>query len=307
MSNTTANSLMLIASFIWGTAFVTQTTGMEYIGPFTFSFTRFLCGMITVLPLAIILEKKKNLRFYTNKKFLLLTILTGIVLFGGMGLQQYALLKSQISNASFLSTLYVPFVSIISRFIFKSRLSWMIWIAVLLCVCGSYLLSSNQTLEIQQSDSLLFLAALFFAFHIILIDMFMKKFSIPFSFAFLQYSVVFICSLAVAIIFEEPTFNNIKLEWFEILYTGVLSTGVGYTLQIIAQGKASPAPAAIILSMESVFATIAGWIILNQILDIYKMIGCISIFVGVVLVQLYPLYLKNNDRKTKDKVYKSQP
>ena len=181
----------------------------------------------------------------------------------------------------------------------------MIWIAILLCMYGSYLLSSNQTLEVQKSDSLLFLAALFFAFHIILIDLFMKKFSIPFTFAFFQYSIVFLCSLILAVYFEQPTMSNIRLEWFEIIYTGVLSTGVGYTLQIIAQGKASPAPAAIILSMESVFATLAGWIILNQVLDIYKILGCILIFVGIIIVQFVSLYLKNNSRKTKDNVYNS--
>lgn len=290
MSHTTANLLMLVASFIWGTAFVTQTTGMEFIGPFTFSFSRFFCGMLVVLPLVIILEREKILKIFFNKKFLLLAILTGLALFGGMGLQQYALLKSQISNASFLSTLYVPFVSIISRFIFKKNITWVIWIAVLLCMYGSYLLLSNQNLEAQQSDSLLFFAALFFSFHIILIDMFMKEFSTPFSFAFLQYSLVFICSILVAIFFEEPSLKNIQLQWFEIIYTGVLSTGVGYTLQIIAQSKADPAPAAIILSMESVFATLAGWLILNQVLDSYKIFGCFCIFLGVVMVQLIPIY-----------------
>ena len=152
-------------------------------------------------------------------------------------------------------------------------------------------------LDVKQSDSLLFIAALFFAFHIILIDVFIKEFFSPFSFAFLQYSIVFLCSLIIALLFENPSFSNIKLEWFEIIYTGIFSTGIGYTLQILAQSKARPAPAAIILSMESVFATIAGWIILNQMLDIYKVIGCLAIFIGVVIVQLSSLYSKNKKQK----------
>ena len=293
MSHMKANFLMLIASFIWGTAFVSQTTGMGSIGPFTFSFVRFLLAMFTVLPLALLFEKNNLPLFFKNKNYIYLTLFAGLALFGGMGLQQYALLKSQIANTSFLSTLYVPFVSLISRFIFRSRLHWIIWIAVLLCVYGSYLLTSNQTIEIQKSDSLLFIAAVCFAIHIILIDVFMKQFYSPFTFGFIQYTIVFLCSLIFALSLENPTIANIKIEWFELVYTGVFSAGIGYTLQIIAQSKASPAPAAIILSMESVFGTLAGWILLNQILDVNKILGCLAIFVGVIIVQLVPLYTKN--------------
>ena len=285
-----ANFLMLIASLIWGTAFVSQTTGMGFIGPFTFSFARFFLAALTVLPLALYFEKQNFEIFCKNKNFIYLSLFAGLALFGGMGLQQYALLKSQIANASFLSTLYVPIVSLISRFIFKSRLHWIVWIAVLLCIYGSYLLSANQALEIQRSDSLLFIAAVCFAIHIILIDVFMKQFYSPFTFGFIQYAVVFLCSTILAFSFENPTLANIKLEWFELIYTGVASAGIGYTLQIIAQSKASPAPAAIILSMESVFGTIAGWILINQVLDTNKILGCIAIFIGVIIVQLIPIY-----------------
>ena len=291
MSHMKANFLMLIASLIWGTAFVSQTTGMGFIGPFTFSFSRFFLASLTVLPLALFFEKKNFEIFLKNKTFIYLSLLAGLALFGGMGLQQYALLKSQIANASFLSTLYVPIVSLISRFIFRSRLHWIIWIAVLLCIYGSYLLSANQALDIQKSDSLLFIAAVCFAIHIILIDVFMKKFYSPFTFGFIQYVVVFLCSIILAFSFENPTLANIKLEWFELVYTGVASAGIGYTLQIIAQSKASPAPAAIILSMESVFGTIAGWILINQVLDTNKILGCIAIFTGVIIVQLIPIYI----------------
>lgn len=290
MSAIKANLLMLVATLIWGTAFVSQTTGMGSIGPFTFSFMRFLLAMLTVLPLALIYERNNFSLFYNNTNFIYLSLFAGLALFGGMGLQQYALLKSQIANAAFLSTLYVPIVSLISRFIFRSQLHWIIWIAVLLCLYGSYLLSTNQTLEIQQSDGLLFIAAFFFAIHIILIDIFMKQFYSPFTFGFIQYTIVFLCSLILAFSFESPTMANIKIEWFEIIYTGVFSAGIGYTLQIIAQSKASPAPAAIILSMESVFGTLAGWIILNQVLDINKVLGCLAIFLGVIIVQLIPIY-----------------
>jgi len=281
-----ANFLMLIATFIWGTAFVSQTTGMGAIGPFTFSFARFFLASLTVLPLLLIYEKKNFYSFLNNKNYIYLSLLAGLALFGGMGLQQYALLKSQVANTAFLSTLYVPIVSLISRFIFRSQLHWIVWIAVLLCLYGSYLLSSNQSLDIQKSDSLLFIAAFCFAVHIIVVDIFMKQFYSPFTFGFIQYVIVFLLSMILAFNLETPTFENIKVEWFEIIYTGVLSAGVGYTLQIIAQSKASPAPAAIILSMESVFGALAAWILINQVLDTNKILGCLAIFIGVIIVQL---------------------
>jgi len=294
MSHTKANFLMLVASFIWGTAFISQATGMDHIGPFTFSFARTFLGFLVVLPLALIFEKNNFNEIFKNKNLFLIALATGFVFFVGMNLQQYALLKSQVANASFLTTLYVPIVAIISRFVFKTQIYWMIWIAVILCIYGSYFLTSNQTLEVQLSDSLLFFSGLFFAFQIILIDVFMKKFNSPFCFASIQYIIVVILSLFVAVLFENPTISNLRMEWFEIVYCGILSTGVAYTIQIVAQGKANPAPAAIILSMESVFAALAGWIILSQYLDSYKIIGCVCIFVGVVLVQIMPIYSKIN-------------
>jgi len=291
MSQMKANFLMLIATFIWGTAFVSQTTGMGAIGPFTFSASRFFLASLTVLPLMIIYERKSFSKFIDNKNYIYLSFLAGLALFGGMGLQQYALLKSQVANAAFLSTLYVPFVALISRFIFRSYSHWIVWIAVLLCLYGSYLLSSNQAFEIQQSDSLLFVAAFCFAIHIIVIDIFMKQYYSPFTFGLIQYFIVFMLSMILAFSLESPKISNMQIEWFEIIYTGVFSAGVGYTLQIIAQSKANPAPAAIILSMESVFGAIAAWILLDQFMDLNKILGCIAVFTGVIIVQIIPIYL----------------
>ena len=119
----------------------------------------------------------------------------------------------------------------------------------------------------------------------------MKRFNSPFSFACIQYMIVLVLSLIVAVSFENISFSSMRLEWFEITYCGIMSTGVAYTIQIVAQGKANPAPAAIILSMESVFAAIAGWIIMNQYLNSYKLVGCLCILLGVILVQMIPLYV----------------
>ncbi len=293
MNTKQANLLMLIPPLIWGVAFVYQKTGMESIGPFTFSFARFFFALLTVLPLALLFEKNNFKIIFSSKRYTNLCLLTGFFLFCGMGLQQYALQVSLVSNVAFLSTLYVPIVAIISKFIFKKQLHWIIWVAILLCLYGSYLLSSNQSIEIQKSDSLLFIAALSFALHIIFIDIFMKELNSPFIFGSVQYFIVFLFSLVIAFMFEDPDFKNIKIEWFEILFTGIISAGIGYTLQIIAQQKANPAPAAIILSMESVFAAIAGWYMINEILDQNKIFGCIAIFAGVVIVQIIPTMIKS--------------
>tara|TARA_B100000579_G_scaffold174452_1_gene142226 strand:- start:490 stop:1374 length:885 start_codon:yes stop_codon:yes gene_type:complete len=293
MNTKQANLLMLIPPLIWGVAFVYQKTGMESIGPFTFSFARFFFALLTVLPLALLFEKNNFKIIFSSKRYTNLCLITGFFLFCGMGLQQYALQVSLVSNVAFLSTLYVPIVAIISKFIFKKQLHWIIWVAILLCLYGSYLLSSNQSIEIQKSDSLLFIAALSFALHIIFIDIFMKELNSPFIFGSVQYFIVFLFSLVIAFMFENPDFKNIKIEWFEILFTGIISAGIGYTLQIIAQQKANPAPAAIILSMESVFAAIAGWYMINEILDQNKIYGCIAIFAGVVIVQIIPTMIKS--------------
>ena len=293
MNNRQANLLMLVPPLIWGVAFVYQKTGMETIGPFTFSFARFFFALLTVLPLAILFEKKNFNKIFSSKRYTYLCLITGFFLFCGMGLQQYALQVSLVSNVAFLSTLYVPIVAIISKFFFKKKLHWVIWVAILLCLYGSYLLSSNQSIEIQKSDSLLFIAALSFALHIIFIDIFMKELNSPFIFGSVQYFIVFLFSLVIAFMFENPDLKNIRIEWFEILFTGIISAGIGYTLQIIAQQKANPAPAAIILSMESVFAAIAGWYMLNEFLDQNKIYGCIAIFAGVVIVQIIPTMIKS--------------
>ena len=160
MSHTRANILLLFASFIWGTAFVSQAMGMDNIGPFTFSFSRTFLGFLIVLPIAIFYEKTLII-VLKNKQLLIISVITGSVFFVGMNLQQYALLKSQVANASFLTTLYVPIVAIISRFFFKSKIYWITWFAVLLCIYGSYLLTSNQSSEIKMYDTLLFLSGVF--------------------------------------------------------------------------------------------------------------------------------------------------
>ena len=294
MNTIKGNLLLLLASVIWGTTFVAQTTGMDFVGPLTFTFSRFLLGALTILPLLLFYEKNIFIETIKKPKSLLLIFATGLALGIGATMQQYALLFTDVSNAAFITALYVPIVPIILRIILKKTLHGSIWLAVVICLIGLYLLTSESSkLIISFPDILLIIAAISFAIQIIMNDIYIKKNKSPFTFAFSQYFIVFIFTFFLAVAFEKPTINNISKEFFEIFYAGALSVGIAYTLQIFGQNKTNPAPAAIILSMEAVFAAISGWIIINQSMSLIKIFGCFLIFIGIIIAQIFPLMKKN--------------
>jgi len=286
----TATILLILAALIWGTAFVAQSTGMEFIGPLTFTNMRFLIGALLVAPLAF---KERELFFNVEDakkiKLYIILFLTGCSLLMGSYLQQYALLYTKIGNAAFLTILYVPFVPIISRFFLKKKIHWSIWFSVSICLIGSYYLTSQSDFEAQFADILVVICAIFFAIHCILIDEFFEIIDAPFTLASTQFFICFIISLPLIFIFEEPTLSGIYKELFEILYVGIMSTGIAYTLQIIGQRYVKPSTAAITFSLEGVFGALSAWIILGQFLTFVQMIGCLLIIVGVLIAQLIPL------------------
>ena len=286
----TATILLILAALIWGTAFVAQSTGMEFIGPLTFTNIRFLIGALLVAPLAF---KERELFFNVEDdkkiKLYIILFLTGCSLLMGSYLQQYALLYTKIGNAAFLTILYVPFVPIISRFFLKKKIHWSIWFSVSICLIGSYYLTSQSDFEAQFADILVVICAIFFAIHCILIDEFFEIIDAPFTLASTQFFICFIISLPLIFIFEEPTLSGIYKELFEILYVGIMSTGIAYTLQIIGQRYVKPSTAAITFSLEGVFGALSAWIILGQFLTFVQMIGCLLIIVGVLIAQLIPL------------------
>ncbi len=282
----------LFCTFIWGTTFIAQDTGMDKIGPLTFNATRFFVGFISILPFALLIEKKKISKEINNNKrlFYKLLFFIGLFLFLGTYLQQAALLYTDVANAAFFTIFYVPMVPIILFFIYSKSVHWSIWPSVLFCLFGVYLLSDFSDATIRLGDGLVILCALFWALHIIFIGNFIKKFDLPLFFGALQALVVSFFSFVFAIFFETITIINILNESVSIIYAGVLSGGIAFTLQIYAQKNILPAPAAIIFSLEGVFATIAAWIILDQVLGLDNIIGCILILSGVLFSQLLPLY-----------------
>jgi len=290
MSKTTSLICALITTFIWGTAFIAQDTGMDNIGPLSFNAARFFVGFLTILPIAIILERKKIiLEVKSNKKlFFRFLIMMSISLFLGTYLQQTSLLYTNIANSAFFTVFYVPIVPIILFVIYKIKVHWSIWPSILLCLIGVYFLSDFSNAEILIGDSLVILCSFFWALHIIFAGKFMENFNIPIFFASLQAILVGIYSLSFAYFFEEISLQNIMLEHYSIIYAGVFSGGIAFTLQMYAQKNIDEAPAAIIYSLEGVFAALAGWIILNQILNFSNIIGCFLILIAVILSQVSP-------------------
>ena len=290
MSKSTSMICALITTFIWGTAFIAQDTGMDNIGPLTFNFSRFFVGFITILPIALIFERKKIvLEISSNSKvFYKYLLFMGISLFLGTYLQQASLQYTNIANAAFFTVFYVPLVPILLFFIYASKVHWSIWPSIGLCVFGVYLLSDFSNSEVMLGDALVILCSVFWALHIIFAGKFMETFNIPIFYAALQALLVAALSLLFSYIFEEIKFSNILLESNSIIYAGVFSGGIAFTLQMFAQKNIEEAPAAIIYSLEGVFAALAGWIILNQFLDLSNIIGCCLILIAVIFSQLAP-------------------
>jgi len=289
-----ATIFLILASIIWGTAFVAQTTGMDFIGPLTFINVRFIIGTLIILPLAFI---ERDIFFKVEeahrKKLYFIIFLTGCSLFVGSFLQQYALQYTKVGNAAFLTILYVPFVPIISRFFLGKKIHWSIWVSVSICLLGSYYLTTGNSFEAQSADILVALCAVFFALHCIFIDEFFEIINAPFSLAFYQFGICFILSFPLMFIFEEPSFSGIYQEIGQLLYVGIMSTGVAYTFQIIGQRYVKPSTAVVTLSLEGVFAALTAWIILTQMLSSIQIIGCTLIIIGVLVAQLIPLMNKD--------------
>ena len=294
MSKTVSLLSALLCTFIWGTTFIAQDTGMDDIGPFTFNAVRFFVGFLAIAPLAFLFEFKKfKLEFRSNiKTFVVLSFLIGISLFLGSALQQVALLYTDVANAAFFTIFYVPMVPIIIFLFGKKLIHWSVWPSVVLCLIGGYLLTNFYDATVRLGDSLVLLGALFWSTHIIFTGMIITKYNLPLTIGSIQTFIVALFSFIVGITYEEFIFDNILKEIDSILYAGILSGGLAFVLQIYAQRNITPAPAAIIFSLEGVFATIAAWFLLNQILGINNLLGCFFILCGVLLSQLLPLIKK---------------
>ena len=284
----------LVTSFIWGTAFVAQDMGMDHIGPLTFTSARLILGFLTLLPFVILIDLKKiKNNNHDFKKIFFYLLFIGFLIAYGNALQQYALLYTDVANTAVFTVLYVVFVPFVSYFFFSKKIHWSVWLSALMCLLGGLFLTELDNVTVRLGDSIALFNALFWSFHIVFISRLLKFFNFPITIAALQCLIGSVLTFLPASIFEEVIFSNILLEYKEILYVGVLSSGFAFLLQIFSQQNLSPAPVAIIFSLEGAIAAIAGWVILNQFLTEIKVFGIFLIIFAVIFSQIAPLYKKN--------------
>lgn len=289
--------LLLLTALIWGVAFVAQSVGMDYVGPFTFTASRSLIGAVVLLPViwfrtrkeTAVRTEQKRPEVYKHKKRILLVggIVCGVFLCIATNLQQIGLQYSTVGKSGFVTAMYIVLVPILGIFLHKG-IDIRKVISVVLAVCGLYLLCmTGGNFSIGKGDIFTILCALAFSLQILSVDHFAPKVDCV-KLASLQFLVCGICSCVPMLLFEHPHFAQLAAAWMPILYAGILSNGVAYTLQIVAQKGLNPTVASLIMSLESVISVLAGWLILHQTLTKRELVGCVFMFAAIIIVQLKP-------------------
>lgn len=279
--------LLLLTAIIWGVAFVAQTVGMDYVKPFTFNGVRCLLGGIVLLPVIYFFDRKKTAeqKKQEDKKTLWIGgTLCGLCLCIASCFQQIGLQYTAAGKAGFLTALYIVLVPIIGLF-FKKKCSPFVIGSIVLATVGLYLLSIKDGFQIEKGDIYVMICALIFSLHILIIDYFSPKCD-GVKLSCVQFFVSGIIAMVIALIVEKPQFSQIMAAWLPIAYAGILSCGVAYTLQIIGQKGINPTIASLVLSLESVVSVLAGWILLNQVLSIREIVGCVIMFIAIILAQI---------------------
>jgi len=292
-----SNLLLLLTAVIWGFAFVAQRAGMEFLGPFTFNTARFTLGSLSLLPLLLLNQKKKfqkeSLNLIADKNLFYGGLASGTVLFLGATFQQSGLVYTDAGKAGFITGFYIILVPILGLFI-KQTTSMMTWIGAVVAILGLYFLSVNESFEINIGDILVLIGAFFWAIQILVIGFYSKR-NDPFKLAFSQFVVCAALSLIAAVITESIEPQNLVKAALPILYAGFFSVGIAFTIQVVAQKEAHPANAAIIMSLEAVFAVIGGYLILDESIPLRGLLGCAMMLIGMILSQLY-LFSKKKEK-----------
>ena len=286
-----SNLLLLLTAIIWGFAFVAQSVGMNYVGPWTFVFSRFIIAAILLLPLSAFSEKsyRASLPEVVDEKHYKTEALLGGA---GCGLclgaasitQQIGMQTTTPGKAGFITACYVVIVPVLGIFIGKKPKKT-IWLSVALALIGLYLISMHGGMTIERGDAMVSLCALLFSFQIISVDHFSEKVN-PIRLSNIQFFFASVVGLVGMLLFERPDMTGILGAMPSILYAGVLSSAVGYTLQVLAQKNTDPTIASLLMSLESVFSVVGGFLILHQMLSMQELIGCVSVFAAVIIAQL---------------------
>ncbi len=290
-----SNLMLVVTAFIWGVAFVAQRVGMDYIGPFTFNGARNILGVIVLTVLMPLIDKMRGETDYHypdgrygGKMLLLGGLACGIFLTLGSSLQQYGIQYTTVGEAGFLTAMYIIIVPLLGIFV-RKRVPVTVWISVVLAVFGMYLLcmTGANGFTISRGNIFEILGAFAYSFQILAVDYFSPRCD-GVRLSLLQFSVCGVLCMIIALIFEAPTISGIMAAWIPIAYAGVLSCAVGYTFQILAQKNTDPVIASLLMSLESVFSLLAGWVLLHQKLSATQLTGCGIMFAAIVLAQLRP-------------------
>ena len=292
--------MLLIAALLWGTTFVAQSEGMRYIEPFTYNAARMFIGGIVLIPVTLLFRKFGSAAQMTHeekKKQIKMTVaggvLCGLVLFTASSFQQLGIQTTTAGKSGFITALYIVLVPIYELVLYRKKTSKLLWLFVLIAVVGFYMLCINEDFSVSAGDLLTLVCAFFFAGHITVIDYFNGKKTDPILMSCIQFFVSGLLASAVMFIKENPDAARIWEAKYTILYAGLLSSGVAYTLQILGQRRTSPTIATLIMSLESVFAVLSGALVLHEQLPLKEGIGCLLVFAAVILAQI-----KIPERKT---------
>ena len=280
--------LLLLMAIIWGSAFPVQSMAMKKgLGPLTFTGLRFAIGALVLLPLIFWRQNRADVKAGKPKLPYKACIAAGVCLFGAAVLQQMGLIFTSVANSSFITAFYILFVPLLGLFV-GHKAPKILWLGILICLAGFYFLSVTDNFTVSRGDWLTVFCAIFWALQILVIDHAVGN-SDPYKVALIQFAVCAVLSLAAGLKFEECSLELLKSAAGEVLFTGIMSVGVGFTLQVVCQKHCPPAPAAIIMSLESVFGAIFGYLILAEVLTIRSVLGCGLSLAGVLLVQLVPM------------------
>lgn len=275
--------LLLLTAIIWGFAFVAQRIGMEFVAPFTFNAFRFLLGGLILIPLVIYQKPRSFTEFHIHQS-VKGGLFAGALLFCGASLQQFGIVYTTAGNAGFITGFYVvlvPFFGIL----FNHKTTINVWMGAVLALAGMYFLSVSETLVISKGDILVFMSAFVWAFHVLVIGKYAPIANVIII-AVIQFFVCGLLSLGFAVFTEPIVFDSIKAAGIPILYGGILSVALAFTLQVVVQKHVHPSVAAIILSSEALFAAIGGWLILNELLTIRGIVGCGLMLCGMLIAQI---------------------
>ena len=297
-SSLKGNIMLLICATIWGVAFVAQSVGMDYVGPFTFNGVRFLIGGIVLIPCSKFLQRFETRKDFVEdkKKLLFGGIACGVLMFGATSFQQFGIMQTSVGKTGFITALYVIIVPILGL-LFRRKVQGKIWIGAVVAVIGFYFLCINEGFSIAFGDILVFICAILFAVHIMVVD-YLVPYVNGVKLSCIQFLVAGVISTVCMFIFEQPTFDAILSAWQPILYAGVMSCGGAYTLQIVGQQYTNPFLASLILSLESVISVLAGWLILGQVLSIREILGCVLVFAAILIAEIPSPKSKNNEETT---------